>query len=84
MEIQSEDDGTYDKIPFYEAVGARELLVVDPETRAIGLYVRRGERLSAAPPDDDGGLRSVAIGVTFATVAGPKVRVAWPGGEGEA
>jgi Uma2 family endonuclease len=84
VEILSEDDETYDKIPFYEAVGARELLIVDPETRALELYVRRGDRLLAALPDDEGRLRSVALGVTLATVAGPKLRVAWPGGGGEA
>src|SRR5262245_39270106 len=33
IEILSPDDESYEKLPFYEKVGVREVLIVDPEKR---------------------------------------------------
>ena len=83
VEILSPNDETYEKLPFYGEIGVRELLVVDPETRAIQLYILAGKQLLPLTTDASGSLRSQILGVTFTTVAGPKLKVTWPGGETE-
>lgn len=80
VEILSPDDETYEKVPFYESVGVEELLVLDPKSRKAELFVRRGERLLPALPDDAGTLRSPTLGVSFTLVPGPLLEVRWTGG----
>ncbi len=74
VEIRSPGDETYDKLPFYGEMEVQELLVVDPKTCAVELFTLAGGVLRA------GALRSEALGVSFATVDGPALRVAWAGG----
>jgi Uma2 family endonuclease len=83
IELLSPGDETYDKLPFYAAVGVREVLVIDPATRRVDLFVLRGGRLHVALPLEDGGVRSEALGVTFTPAPGPKVRLVWDGGAAE-
>lgn len=80
IEILSPDDETYEKLPFYEQVGVQELLVIDPATRRLDMFVLRGGKLLAALPDESKALRSAALDVTFRTVEGPKLEVSCSGG----
>lgn len=74
VEVRSPGDETYDKFDFYAEVEVQELLVVDAATCAAELFVLIGGALVSGP------LRSEALGVTFSTVAGPALVVAWPDG----
>lgn len=80
VEIRSPHDETYEKIPFYEAFGVRELLVVEPRTREVELFVLRGGKLLVAATDDAGRLRSEVLGATFQRVDGPWLEITWSGG----
>lgn len=80
FELLSPDDESREKLPFYEAVGAREVFLIDPETRQVELYVRRGERLLAVVPEKDGGVRSEVLGLRFVPITGPKLRLELPDG----
>ena len=83
VEILSPGDETYDKIDFYAEVGVQELLMVDLDTRGVELFVLRGGRLHAALADPSGSIALTAVGVTLATIDGPKLQVSWDGGEVE-
>lgn len=80
VEILSPDDESRQKLPFYARIGTREVLLVDPDTRAVELLRLRGEKLVRVEPDAEGALLSEVLGASFATVAGPHLRVAWEGG----
>jgi Uma2 family endonuclease len=81
VEIPSPGDESYEKLPFYGELGVREVLVVNPDTRVVELFVLKGGRLFPLSPDEKGGLRSQVLDVTFLPIAGPKLRVGWQGGE---
>lgn len=80
IELLMSGDESYEKLPFYEAFPVREVLIVDPRTRVVELFVLRGGKLHAALPDAEGRLRSEVLGVTFATRAGPRLEVAGESG----
>jgi Uma2 family endonuclease len=80
VEILSRNDETYDKLPFYASVGAVEVLVLDPVTRAVGLYVNRGGAMQEVGPDAAGARSSAVLGASFSREEGPKLRIAWSGG----
>jgi Uma2 family endonuclease len=75
VEMRSPDDETYDKLPFYAEMEVQELLVVDPGTCEVELFVLTDGRLVSTER-----LHSVALDVTFETVDGPALRVTWPDG----
>jgi Uma2 family endonuclease len=83
VEILSPEDETYDKLPFYESLGVREVLVVEPKTRAAELYVLRGGKLRAMTPDASGALRSEVLGAALRVLDGPSLRVTWDGGQSD-
>jgi Uma2 family endonuclease len=83
VEIRSPGDETYEKLPFYAACGVAEVLVAHPEMRTIELFVLRGGHMHAVVPDENDVVRSAALDATFEVVAGPKLRVRWPGGQGD-
>lgn len=78
VEIRSPRDETYEKIDWYAARGVRELLIVHPVTRVVELYVNRAGRLLPLSADTDGALASAVLGVRFATVDGPRLRITGP------
>jgi Uma2 family endonuclease len=53
VEIRSPDDEVYQKIPFYERVGVREVLVFEVD-HSLRHWRRRGEALVERAPDRDG------------------------------
>jgi Uma2 family endonuclease len=87
VEIRSPGDETLEKIPFYQQVGTRELLVIDRDPWALILY-RLGERglTPAARCDLDSPepIRSDVVPLTFRLVAGegsnarPSIEVEYP------
>lgn len=83
VEILSPDDETYEKLPWYAELGTREVLVIDPDSRRVELFILRGSALLAVQPDAAGAVRSDVLGVTFARVEGPKLRVSWSQGTTE-
>lgn len=80
VEILSPGDESYDKLGFYADLGVGEVLVVDPETRTVELFVLKDGSLEPAAPDAAGTLVASSLDVSFATVEGPRLRVSWAGG----
>jgi Uma2 family endonuclease len=65
IEIRSPNDETYDKLPFYAALGVREALVIDSVTKRVELFRLAGNQLAAVPAGPDGWLRSEALHARF-------------------
>src|SRR4051812_46605222 len=82
VEIVSPDDRVRDKLPFYESVGVRELLVVDRDPWALELYRLLEGRLASvgrATPEQPRDLASAVVPLTFRLVPGearPTIEVA--------
>ena len=74
VEIVSPGDLTWDKLPFYQQVGVRELLVIDREPWRIVLHRLQEQRLvvvAEARPDDGTVVESGVLPFTFRLTAGP-------------
>lgn len=80
IELVSPGDETYDKLPFYAEVGVREVLVIDPVSRAVELFALRGGKLHVVMPGQEGAVRSAVLEVTFVAVPGPRLRLTWADG----
>jgi Uma2 family endonuclease len=84
VEVVSPEDRTREKIPFYSALGVRELLIVDRQPRALELYLRHEGALgliAKAQPDDGQRLASDVVPLEFQLVAGdprPRILVGHP------
>ena len=70
VELRSTDDETYEKRPFYAALGVREVIVIDPPTRAVEVFRLAGGTYFAVGADDRGRLHAATLDVRFETVAG--------------
>ncbi len=79
VEIRSPNDETDQKLPWYAALGVREVLVVDPKTLAVELHRDGGP----VGPDADGGVRSEVLGARFESPAGGPLRITWDGGRAD-
>ena len=77
IEIRSPEDETYDKLPFYAAIGTREVIVVERDTKRPEILRLAGSRHVTLQPDADGWLRSETMNVRFKAVEGhpPRLRV---------
>ncbi|MEO6120690.1 MAG: Uma2 family endonuclease [Acidimicrobiales bacterium] len=82
IEIRSPADETYEKLDWYAAQGVGEVLVIEPDTRAVELFVLRGGRLVLVQGGSEG-VRIAALEVTVAAVAGPLLRLSWDGGSAD-
>lgn len=92
VEIRSPGDETLLKIPFYEQIGTRELLIIDREPWSLVLY-RLGENglVPAGRSDLDAPevIRSEVVPVSFRLVAGaedgdqPAIEVEYPEADGQ-
>lgn len=83
IEILSEDDESRDKFDFYAASGVKEIWLIEPATRVVELYVLRGGTYHAVLAADDESLRSAALHVRVSTLPGPKLAIAWDGGQAD-
>lgn len=83
VELLSPGDESYEKLAFYASVGVREVLMAEPGSRKVELYVLRGNRHVLMSPDEKNVVRSAVLGVAFVTVDGPKLAMSWAGGRVE-
>lgn len=82
VEVRSPGDDSYRKLPFY-AERVREVLILH-EDRTPELYRSDGQGgIARVAPDADGSVHCEALDVTFAPVAGPRLRITWDGGTTE-
>jgi Uma2 family endonuclease len=68
VEIQSPNDETDEKIPFYSRIGVRELLIIWRDTRQLRLFRHDGQQLTFVEPSDLEGqkwLVSEVVPLTF-------------------
>jgi Uma2 family endonuclease len=70
LELLSPDDETYDKLPFYASLGIREVIVIDPATRAVDVYRLAGTAYVAVSADERGRVHAATIDVRFSTTEG--------------
>jgi Uma2 family endonuclease len=92
VEIRSPGDETLQKIPFYEKVGTRELLVIDREPWSLVLYrLSENGLVPAGRSDLDSPevIRSEVVPLAFRLVAGaedgdhPAIEVEYPEADGQ-
>jgi Uma2 family endonuclease len=83
IEILSPNDESREKLPFYAAHGTQEVWLLDPDRRAVEVYVLRGQTYYAIAPEPDGGVRAPRLGLVLRTVARPKLRLEWADGSAE-
>ena len=69
VEVLSPKDESYEKLPFYRAVGVDEVLFVDPSTRAFEVRRPEGEGWSIVE-DSDGWVPLESLGVALRTADG--------------
>ena len=77
IEIRSPNDETYDKLPFYAALGTREVVVIDRDSKRPEIYRLAGSQFVTLQPDSDGWLRAETMSVRFRVVDGqpPRLRI---------
>jgi Uma2 family endonuclease len=75
IEIRSPEDETYDKLPFYAALGVREVVVIDRDSKRPEVYRLADSQYAALQPDTDGWLRSETMMMRFRVVQGPPARL---------
>lgn len=77
FEVRSPDDETFDKLPFYAAVGVRAVVIVERDTKAVQVLTLVDESFVIEPPGPDGWLPIHAVGVEVRTdTAGSVARLA--------
>jgi Uma2 family endonuclease len=69
IEVRSPDDETYEKLPFFAAIGVREVIVCDRDTKEPEVFRLRGSRYEAVERDAAGWLHSLVLGVRLRRVA---------------
>lgn len=79
VEILSPGDESRAKLSFYGALGVKEALLIEPRTRTPELFVNRDGKMTRSK----GAQRSEVLGVTFAKVRGPKLRLSWDAGSSQ-
>jgi Uma2 family endonuclease len=83
IEIRSPNDESYEKLPFYERCGIPEYWIVHPVTREIVVFVLRGDRYVATPPDADGVIDAPRFALRLRVIDGPKLRISWADGSAD-
>jgi Uma2 family endonuclease len=76
VEIRSPHDESYEKLPFYAAIGTREVLVIDRDSKRPELSRLAGSQYVALQPDSDGWLLAETMGVRFRVLEGIPPRLA--------
>ena len=77
IEIRSPEDETYDKLPFYAAIGTREVIVINRDNKRPEVFRLAGSQYVALQQNADGWLRSETMNVRFRAIEGPppKLRI---------
>lgn len=75
IEIRSPEDETYDKLPFYAAIGVREVIVCHRDTKEPEIFRLAGSQYVAVQRAAEGSLVSDVLGIRFRRVEGPPPRL---------
>jgi Uma2 family endonuclease len=77
IEIRSPEDETYDKVPFYAALGVTEVVVIDRDTKRPALFRLAGAQYVAVQADPEGWLKSETMLIRLRVVdsSSPRLRV---------
>ncbi|MDR7420395.1 MAG: Uma2 family endonuclease [Armatimonadota bacterium] len=70
IEIRSPNDETYEKLPFFAAIGTREVAVIDRDTKQPEVFRLAGESYLRAEADAEGWVESEVLAVRFRCVPG--------------
>ncbi len=82
VEVRSSGDETYRKLPFFAAVGVREVIVLEPEKRRVELFRAVEGEMRPVSADADGALRSEVLGLQLHASDGV-LRLRWSDGTAE-
>ena len=70
FEVRSPGDETYDKLPFYAAIGGEAVVVVvERDTKAVQVFALAGGNFILVPPSADGWMPIEPVGVEVRTEA---------------
>lgn len=83
IEILSPNDESRNKLDFYAKCEVQEVWLLDPNTRALEVYVLRGTTYWAVTPDRTGTVHAPRLGLELRVVDGPKLRISWADGSAE-
>jgi Uma2 family endonuclease len=75
IEVRSPGDETYEKLPFYAALGVREVIVVPRDGKMPEIHRLEGGAYQATAAGPDGLFTSEALGVRFGHEPGPPPRL---------
>ena len=80
IEIRSPDDETFEKLPFYAAIGVSEVIVCDRDSRRSRIFRLAGQQYVLLQPDSEGWLQSEALGVRMRLLESrpPRMRIEDP------
>jgi Uma2 family endonuclease len=67
LEVESPGDETRKKLPFYAAVGVRELIIIGRESRQVEVLRSDGATFEAVAPTTDGWVTSAILRTQFRT-----------------
>ncbi|MBI2900337.1 MAG: Uma2 family endonuclease [Planctomycetes bacterium] len=76
IEIRSPDDETYEKLPFFAALGVREVVVVDRDSKKPEVLRLTGSQYLVVAADREGWVASEVLGVRFRLLPGTPPRLA--------
>jgi Uma2 family endonuclease len=76
IEIRSPDDETYEKLPFFAAIGTREVIVIDRDTKRVEVFRLAGPQFVALQADRDGWMLAETMDVRFQQIDSAKPRLA--------
>jgi Uma2 family endonuclease len=76
LEIRSPRDETYDKLPFFAALGVREVIVIDRDSKRPEVFRLAGSQYLAVAPDREGWVVSEVLRLRFRQVPGATPRLA--------
>ena len=69
FEVRSPDDETFDKLPFYAAIGVSAVVIVERDTKAVQVLTVAGQGFALEPPGPDGWVPVRVLGVELRSEA---------------
>src|SRR5262249_37293053 len=75
VEIRSPSDESYDKLPFFAALGVREVLIIDRDSKRPEVFRLAGSQYLAVAADREGWVPSECLGVRFRADEGQRLLV---------
>ena len=75
VEIHSEGDEAYEKLPFYAKLGVPEVWVIDKDTKFPEVYELRGKEYELVESGKDGWILSKATGLELRATGSGKLSI---------